>query len=680
LTEFTNHLINEKSPYLQQHVHNPVDWYPWGEEAFQKARELDRPIFLSIGYATCHWCHVMERESFSDPEIGRILNETFVNIKVDKEEHPEVDSLYMGFAQVLMSGGGGWPLNVVLTPDLKPMLAVTYIPPRPTREMISFTDFINEINQLWKSPERNELVLQSERLVEAFAHTSNATGQELPTEQNIAAGLDKFFNIADPVNGGLRGEPKFPLGFQAEFLLNWSKIKSDSRALFYAKLTLDMMQRGGIYDHLGGGFARYTVDDEWTIPHFEKMLYDNAILARTYLQAWKLTKNPHYARIAREVLDYLIRDLMHPGGGFFSGEDADSEGEEGLYYTWTPAEVQELLPGDEGELFCAFYDITVQGNIEGRNVLHVDLPAEEFAPALQMKLEELDAILEKGRKALLRRRQLRPRPLRDEKILVSWNGLAIDVLARAGAAFQEPKYTEAAMTAADFIEKNLWSNGHLLHRWCNGEAKFPGLLDDYAFLIKGLLSLFEEGNGAKYFEWAAELAKVAERDFKEMEGAFYLTDEKTPLIIRQCEFYDGAEPSGNAIHAENLLRLYQMTADEGYLRQAEDILKACKHYIEKTAPAAFYHMTALLRYLDLNAPKVVVVTDSKSGAKEKIHATLSSHFSPHLTTLWKEGADFPLEKDKIPVSDATTVYMCRQNRCEAPLTKLEEIVKSIEKL
>jgi uncharacterized protein len=680
VTEFTNRLIQEKSPYLQQHAHNPVDWFPWGDEAFQKARELDRPIFLSIGYSTCHWCHVMERESFCNPEIAKLLNETFINIKVDREEHPEVDSLYMGFAQVLMSGGGGWPLNVVLTPDLKPMLAVTYIPPHPTRELPGFPELVSEIKEVWDSPERQELVLQSERLVEAFAHTSNATGHELPTWQNIQAGLERFFQIADAVNGGLRGEPKFPLGFQAEFLLNWSQLKSDSRALFYVKLTLDMMQRGGIYDHLGGGFARYAVDEEWTIPHFEKMLYDNALLAKTYLQAWKYTKNPHYAQVTREILDYLIRDLMNPEGGFFSGEDAESEGHEGLYYTWTPAEVHEVLPGEEGELFCAYYDITTQGNFDGRNVLHVDLPGEEFAPALQMKLEDLQALLQKGRQQLLRRRQSRPRPLRDEKVLVSWNGLAIDALARAGAAFQEPRYTEAALKTAAFLEKNLWSNGHLLHRWCNGEAKFPAVLDDFAFLIKGLLSLFEEGQGVKYFEWAVALTKILERDFKEIEGAFYLTDEKTPLILRQCEFYDGAEPSGNAVHTENLLRLYQMTADENYLRQAEDVLKAAKHYIEKTAPAAFYHMIALLRYLDTAAPTVVVALDDKRTDQEKIQKDLASHFSAHMLTLWKTGADFPLQKDKVPLNNAATVYVCRQNRCDAPLTKLDEIAKVIERL
>ena len=470
------------------------------------------------------------------------------------------------------------------------------------------------------------------------------------------------------------------MGFQAEFLLSWSKLKSDSRALFYAELTLDSMQRGGIYDHLGGGFSRYAVDEEWTIPHFEKMLYDNAILARVYLQAWKYTQNRHYADVVRATLDYLLRDLMYEEGGFFSGEDADSEGGEGRYYTWSAEEVREVLPGEEGELFCAFYDVTSQGNFDGRNVLHVDLPLAEFAAALQMPEEDAEKVLEKGKNALLLRRQKRVRPLRDEKILVSWNGLAIDVLARAGEAFNEPRYTEAAVKAAAFIEKNLYHNGYLFHRWCAGEAKFSGLLDDYAFLIKGLLTLFEVGLGSSYFEWAVALVKVLERDFKEIEGAFYLTDEKTPLIVRPCDFYDGAEPSGNAVHSENLLRLHQMTHEASYLRQAEDIMKAAKAYLDSVAPAACYHMMVLLRYFDREAPTLVVVPNVKEAGLKEISQAFAKVFSPHLVTLWKRGEDFPLEKDKIAIQGKTTAYLCRKNRCEAPLTKLGEIVKSSEKV
>lgn len=593
---FTNRLVKEKSPYLQEHARNPIDWYPWGDEAFEQAKAQDRPIFLSIGYSTCHWCHVMEREVFSSTEVGKFLNDNFVSIKVDREEHPEVDSLYMDFAQIIMGGGGGWPLNLILSPDQKPLLAATYLPVKPMRGLPGFLEFVTQVKLIWDSPERQELILQSDKLIEAFAQSSNATGHTLPTASTLQSAVDLFFNLVDPVNGGMKGEPKFPLGYQAEFLLYWSKQKNDSRALFYVKLTLDAMERGGIYDQLGGGFARYSIDEEWTIPHFEKMIYDNAILARTYAVAWKFTDNSHYKTIAKATLDYMVCDLMHSEGGFFSGEDADTEGKEGLFYTWTPDEVKAAISDDDAELFCAFYDVTQLGNYEGRNVLHIDLPLQEFAKAAQMSEKEVVEGLEKGRKILFEKRKQRPRPKRDEKILTSWNGLCIDALVQSAALLNEPKYVEYALNTVAFLKKELWKEKKLLHRWCQGESRFEGLLDDYAYLIKGLLTLHENGYGDEHLDWAIELAAILERDFKEIEGAFYQTSDSSLLLIRKCEFYDGAEPSGNAVHTENLLRLYSLTQNNSYLKQAEDILKASKPIIEKFSPAAFYHMTALLRY------------------------------------------------------------------------------------
>ncbi len=539
----------------------------------------------------------MEKEVFSNTEVGKFLNDNFISIKVDREEHPEVDSLYMDFAQIIMGGGGGWPLNLILSPDQKPLLAATYLPLKPMRGLPGFLEFVTQVKQLWDSPERQELVLQSDKLIEAFAQSSNATGHTLPTQTTLQNGVDLFFNLVDPINGGMKGEPKFPLGYQAEFLLHWSKQMSDSRALFYVKLTLDAMERGGIYDQLGGGFSRYAVDEEWTIPHFEKMVYDNAILARTYAVAWKLTDSPHYKSVAQATLDYMVRDLMHPEGGFFSGEDADSEGKEGLFYTWTPDEVSSAIPDDDADLFCAFYDVTQLGNYEGRNVLHIDLPLHEFAKAAQMSEKEVVDGLEKGKKILLEKRQKRPRPRRDDKILTSWNGLCIDALVHSATLLNEPKYVEHALKTAAFLKKELWKGNKLLHRWCLGESRFEGLLDDYAFLIKGLLTLHENGHGDDHLTWAIELAAILERDFKEIEGAFYQTSDNSLLLIRKCEFYDGAEPSGNAVHTENLLRLYAITQQPTYLKQAEDVLKASKMIVEKFSAAAFYHMTALLRYL-----------------------------------------------------------------------------------
>lgn len=666
---FTNRLIHEKSTYLQQHAHNPVDWYPWGDEAFKKAQELDRPIFLSIGYATCHWCHVMEREAFSDVETAKVLNDNYIAIKVDREEHPEVDNLYMDFAQLIMGGGGGWPLNLILTPDLKPLLASTYLPPKPMRGLPSFLEFITQVKQLWDSPERTEFVGQSEKLVEAFAQSTNAAGDTLPTEQTVHEAMNVFFGLADPIHGGLKGEPKFPLGFQAEFLLVWSKLRGDSRALYYDTLTLDTMHRGGIYDQLCGGFSRYAVDEEWTIPHFEKMLYDNAILARAYLQAWRVTSNPAYKSVACETLDYMIRDLMHPEGGFYSGEDADTEGKEGLFYTWTPDEVKAALQGDDADLFCAFYDVTPLGNFEGRNVLHIDLPLEEFAKAAQIPQKEVEESLTKGKKVLFTKRCERKRPIRDEKILTSWNGLAIDVLALAGWILNEPKYTDAAVKAAEFIRKELWKETKLLHRWCGQESRFDALLEDYAFLIKGILTLYETGQGEEYLAWARQLTDILERDFKDLEGAFYQTNDNDRLLIRKCDFYDGAEPSGNAVHTENLLRLHSMSGESKYLKQAEDVLKAARNVMQQFAPAAFYNLIALLRYLDINAPTVKVELGSQGVTQAELQKILASKFVPHLTVCWKKTD----QKE-------TALCLCRQNKCDSSLTKYDEIIHVIEKL
>ncbi len=664
----TNRLIKEKSPYLQQHAHNPIDWYPWGQEAFDKAKELGRPIFLSIGYSTCHWCHVMEKESFSDVETAKVLNDNYVAIKVDREEHPEVDSLYMDFAQILMGGGGGWPLNLILAPDLKPLIAATYLPLKPFRGLPSFLEFITQVKLLWDSPEREEFVAQAEKIVEAFNQSTNSTGDTLPTEQTLQGAVDTFFGLADPINGGLKGEPKFPLGFQAEFLLLWSKLRGDSRALYYVTLTLDTMLRGGIYDQLGGGFSRYAVDEEWTIPHFEKMLYDNAIIARAYTQAWRCTENPIYKITACETLDYLLRDLQHADGSFYSGEDADSEGKEGAFYTWTPEEVKAAVKDDDADLFCAYYDVTPLGNFEGRNVLHIDLPMEDFAKAAQIPLKEVEEGLAKAKKLLFEKRQGRVRPIRDDKVLTSWNGLAIDALALASQVFNEPKYLEAALKAVEFIHKQLWKGNKLQHRWCAGESRFEGLLEDYAFLMKGLLTLYELGQGASHLTWAVHLADILERDFKDIEGAFYQTNDNDTLLIRKCDFYDGAEPSGNAVHCENLLRLYSITGEDKYLKQAEDIFKAARPIMQEFAPAAFYHLTALLRYLDTNATTMTVSVGSEGVKKEEIMKLLLSRLIPHSTVVWKEG------------TGSTTLSVCRQNRCEPPLTKYEEIVKVIKNL
>ena len=683
---FSNRLIHEKSPYLLQHAHNPVDWYPWGQEAFEKAKKLDKPIFLSIGYATCHWCHVMEKESFENPEIAQLMNETFVNIKVDREELPEVDSIYMDFAQALMSSAGGWPLNLVLTTDLKPFFAMTYLPPKNHRGLIGMPHFIEHVRGLWNSDERHHLIEQADKVVELFEQMTPPPATELAEKETVEVAVELLYELIDPVYGGLKGEPKFPMGYQSTFLLEYGALSGDSRALFCAQLSLDKMHQGGIYDHLGGGFARYAVDEQWEVPHFEKMLYDNALLARAYLDAWKYTKKEEYATVCKETVDYLLTTLAHPEGGFYSAEDADSEGHEGRYYTWTLGEIQSLLSKEDAEIFCQAFAIAPEGNFEGRTILHAPVSLEETAKKFSLSSLELQKRLEGIKRQLLEKRNSRVRPLIDDKILTSWNGLCIDVFVRAFDCFGEARYKEAAQKTARFLQKNLWKEGRLLRRWREGEARFEAGLDDYAFLIKGLLSLFEQGEGSQWLAWAIECAGLLDKEFKAESGGFYYHRSDPTLLLRKCEFYDGAEPSGNAVHAENLLRLYQITFDSRYLQSAHAIIQAAKAYMESYPPGACYHLIALYRSLNRKAATLVIALDEEATLEKQIRAVLASTFSPHLQVIWKRPSDTALASlappliDKKPIDGQTAVYICRQDHCEPPLLHQEEILQALNHL
>lgn len=683
---YSNRLAHQKSVYLLQHAHNPVDWYPWGEEAFQKAKDQDKPIFLSIGYATCHWCHVMERESFENIEIARLMNQNFINIKVDREELPDVDGLYMEFAQSMMAGAAGWPLNVVLTPDLEPFFATTYLPPYSNHGMMGMIDMINRIRELWSGEERGRVLNQAEKIVELFSSSIQTSGEDLPDPELIDEAAELLYKMADTAFGGIKGAPKFPIGYQYSFLLRYYKVKQDNRALFLVERTLDMMHRGGIYDHLGGGFSRYSVDDQWLIPHFEKMLYDNAILAQCYLEAWQLTKKPLYRQVCEEILAYILRDMTHPEGGFYSAEDADSEGCEGLFYTWPHKEVQRIF-GKEGELFCQFYDITPTGNFEGRNILHTRLSVEEFASAHNLDENELNAKFSAQRKKLWEERKKRVHPLKDDKILSSWNGLAIYVLAEAGKVFFNEDYIQAALKGAYFIKKNLWVEGELLRRWRDGQAMFAGSLDEYAFMIRGVLSLFEANAGSEWLAWAIEMTNKLKDVYKDQEGgAFYQTDGTDKnLLLRRCQFSDGAEPSGNAVHAENLIRLYQLTEVEDYIIQAEDIFKGVYDNLENYPPGYCYHAMSLLRYYDEKKATLVIALNSAREYERELKEIVYSCFIPHKAVIWQMH-DVELEeilpsiKDQEAIEERTTVYLCREGICEKPMNKIDEIIKAIENL
>lgn len=682
---YTNRLIDEKSPYLLQHAHNPVNWYPWGDEAFKAAKDEDKPIFLSIGYATCHWCHVMERESFENVEVAQLLNKNFINIKVDREELPDVDSLYMEFAQSMMAGAAGWPLNVILTPQLQPFFAATYLPPYSSHGLMGMTDLVERISELWGSEEKSKIMDQSEKIVEIFAESVHTKGEEIPDEEEIEATADLLYKTADPIFGGMKGAPKFPIGYQASFMLRFYSKNQDSRALFLVEKTLDMMHRGGIYDHLGGGFSRYSVDEEWLVPHFEKMLYDNAILAQSYLEAWQVTKKPLYRQVCEEILNYILRDMTHSEGGFYSAEDADSEGHEGKFYTWHYDEVMQIL-GDEGKLFCQFYDITPEGNFEGKNILHTPMTLEEFASKLQVDVKQLQKQFEEQRQMLWEVREKRVHPFKDDKILSSWNGLMIYSLAEAGQAFNEPKYLKAALKAAKFLHTNLWQNQKLLRRWRDGQAMYSAGLDEYAFLIKGLLSLFEANGGTDWLRWSMELTAILQQNFKEEGGAFYQTDGTDQnLILRKCQFSDGAEPSGNAIHGENLLRLYQLTGEGDYLEQAEDIFKAVSEYIENYPLGYVYHVANLQRYYDELAPTIVVALNSKKEFQEELKRLIYEKFIAHRALIWHaEDVDLeeliPFTKEQGATDDQTTLYICHEGVCERPLSDFEEMKAALQKV
>lgn len=684
---YTNRLAKEKSPYLLQHAHNPVEWYSWGEEAFSTARSLNKPIFLSIGYATCHWCHVMERECFENVSIAKLMNDTFINIKVDREELPEVDSLYMEFAQSMMAGAAGWPLNVILTPELEPFFAATYLPPHASHGLTGLADLIDRINEVWSSEEREHVLEQAGQIVEVFSSNIHVKGEELPEKELVDEAAEMIFKLSDPIYGGIKGVPKFPIGYQWNFLLHYASMAEDSRSLFLAERTLDMMHRGGIYDHLGGGFSRYSVDEKWLVPHFEKMLYDNALLAYSYLEMWKITRQSFYKTVCEEIFNYILRDMTHPEGGFYSAEDADSEGHEGYFYTWTYDEIRQILGTKESELFCEFYQVTAEGNFEGRNILHTPLALEEFALKKRQDIQDLSSLFALQRQILWKVRERREHPFKDDKILSSWNGLMIYSMAEAGKAFDSTIYLEAAERAAGFVKKYLWKDGELLRRWREGEALFQGGLDEYAYMIRGLLSLFEAGMGSEWLEWALDMTTILTEQFKAEGGAFFQTNGRDPhIILRKCQFSDGAEPSGNAIHCENLLRLYQLTSDAKYLTQAEEVLKAALVYIDNYSPGYCYHLMNLIRFYDQRKVTAVIALNDQDQYKKELEGLINHGFLPYCAIIWKAQGDdlipklIPFIENLVPINGNTTLYLCHNGACQKPLTEFSEMIQALNNL
>jgi uncharacterized protein YyaL (SSP411 family) len=582
-----NHLCREISPYLLQHAGNPVDWYAWGPEALQRARAEQKPIFLSIGYSACHWCHVMAHESFDDPEIARILNEHFISIKVDREERPDLDQVYMEAVQA-MSGRGGWPMSVFLTPEQVPFFGGTYWPPRAAGGMPGFGDVLAAVARGWRD-RRGELLQRADeigRFLREDARDEGGSGELTTAPLDAAeAALRQSF---DSRWGGFGTAPKFPNVTDLALLLRRWRHTGRKDLLEMVLVTLDRMAAGGICDHLGGGFHRYSVDAEWFVPHFEKMLYDNALLAVCYLDAWQAAQRPEYARTARATLDYVLRDMTHPEGGFMSAEDADSEGQEGKFYLWTPGEVRDVLGPERARTFCYVYDVTEAGNFEGRNILHLSKPPAVSAKILGRDAAELEADLDAGRAALLAARARRVRPARDGKILTNWNALTIEAMARAGTALGEPRYLAAAAAAADFLLAHLRDgNGRLLHYWRLGQARQDAFLDDHAGLANALATLYEAKPLSRWLDEAVRLADGILERFADPAGGgfFYTPRDAEPLVARKKDFWDTPLPSGSGLAVTALVRLARLAERDDYRRAAEEALRSCVGRME-AAPAA----------------------------------------------------------------------------------------------
>lgn len=673
LTAKPNRLIHEASPYLQQHAYNPVDWYPWGTEALERAKRDDKPIFLSIGYSSCHWCHVMERESFDDPEIADIMNRHFVCIKVDREERPDLDDVYQTICQ-LVTRSGGWPLSVWLTPDQKPFYVGTYFPPAERYGRPGFRQVLLALARAWQE-KRGEVEQVAENWTQGIVQMDAVpppTGP-VPDRRLIADAARAMAERVDRKHGGFGDAPKFPNTAALELMLRHWKATGDDLFLSLVTLTLRKMAEGGIYDQLGGGFHRYSVDARWAVPHFEKMLYDNALLPPLYLSAWQATGEPLFRRIVEETLDYVIRDMTHPDGGFFSATDADSEGEEGRYFVWDRQDVIAILGPDLGALLCRHYGVTEAGNFErtGKTVLHIAEPAEVLAASLNLPLEEVERQLAEGRRRLLTARALRVPPFRDEKILTGWNGLMISAMARAGRALRRPEYTKAARRAAEFVLAHLADGqGALLRRYKDGQAGIPGYLEDHACMAAGLIDLYEASFDERYLQEALRLTEETLRRFYDGNGSFHLTQTGAePLIHRPRDIMDASVPSGAAVAVMNLLRLQPYRRDDQFRQVAEAVFRAHRDLMAR-APGG---MATLLQALDLYLSSPTEVT-LVGDAPEVWLAELGRRYEPNLVLTCIPGPrdDAPIWAGK-SAANGPTAYVCRNFTCSPPATAWDEL-------
>lgn len=688
LNEQYNHLMNEKSPYLLQHVHNPVDWYPWSENAFLKAKNENKPIFLSIGYSTCHWCHVMAHESFEDHEIGRLMNDTFVSIKVDREERPDLDNIYMTVCQ-MMTGSGGWPLTIIMTPDKRPFFAGTYFPKESKYRRTGLKDLILNVKELWNTkPE--EISNSANTIIDALQKVSETSPSDEINPDILDEAYESLSDNFDEVYGGFGTAPKFPTAHNLLFLLRYWKRSGNERALNIVEETLDSMRNGGVYDHIGFGFHRYSVDQEWLVPHFEKMLYDQAMIAVAYIETFQATGNKKYKKTAEEIFEYVLRDMKSEDGGFYSAEDADSEGVEGKFYVWSKNEIFEVLGEEDANFASKIFGVTDEGNFSeettgektGTNILHLTNSLDDMAEIFSISKEKLEERIDKVRKKVFIAREKRIRPHKDDKILTDWNGLMIAALAKGAQAFEDKNYLKAALDAAEFILNNMYKDNRLLHRFRENEAAIEGNLDDYAFLIHGFLELYESSFKPKYLKTALSLNNTLMDHFwDEKNGGFYFTpDFGEEILVRKKEIYDSAIPSGNSIQMLNLLRLSKITEDEALKKTTIQLEKAFSEQISKTP----YGYTQFMVALDFKfGPyyEVVIAGNKEAKDTEIILNSIRGHFIPNKTLVLRTSSDdhemiemIPSLEFKKMENNKATAYICSEGTCKYPTNDLNAIL------
>ncbi|MBS1235139.1 MAG: thioredoxin domain protein [Nitrospirae bacterium] len=686
-----NRLISEKSPYLLQHAYNPVNWYPWSREAFEDAQKQNKPIFLSIGYSTCHWCHVMEKESFEDKEVAALMNEAFIPIKVDREERPDIDTVYMKVCQ-LMTGSGGWPLTVIMTPDKKPFFAGTYLPKESRFGRIGMLDLVPRIKRMW-AMQHDDILKLSHDVTAALRREEPALSADDLDESVLQTAYEELSGRFDEQYGGFGTAPKFPTPHNLLFLLRYWKRKNEPRALEMVEKTLLAMRQGGMYDHVGYGFHRYSTDLKWLVPHFEKMLYDQALLAMVYTDAYLATKNHAYRETACEILDYVLRDMTAPEGGFYSAEDADSEGEEGKFYVWSIEELYPILDPSDADLFIKVFNVAKEGNFvdqvtgesPGTNILHLSSPLERTAGELHMPQQVLREKMQAALQKLFVAREKRMHPHKDDKILTDWNGLMIMALARAAQSFDRPDYASAAEKATAFVLKHLRTpEGRLIHRYRDGEASLTAHVDDYAFFISALIDLYEAVFDSACLETAIELNRDFIQHFWDWkQGGFYFTaDDAEEILVRGKEIYDAAVPSGNSMAMLNLLRLGQITGDPDLEKKALDICRAFSGALREY-PAAYTQLLVAADYALGPSYEVVVAGDSGADDTKAMLRAVMSRFLPHKVLLLRPAEQKAPDIDRISgftqyhesPDGKATAYICRDRNCLLPTSDIGKMLE-----